>query len=534
MTSLLTHPLLASRLAGCRDLPCPGGQRVEAFGWGDLNPLKWLGKGASVVVGDVWKAAMTALWSAGLWILELAFKVIDAFTTPDLTAGGPLAEVYPYTFGIGAFVAGLMALVQIGAAAFRRDGASLARVLLGVAQFGAVWVGYVGCAAAATLAASGLTKGLLQGLLHIGAFSGWGSVSDSWPRQVDDVVVATVLGLCTVFLIFPAAVGYLLIMLVREAALMLLVATSAIAAGGLLAESTRVWFWKTLRWFIAALLIAPLCALVLGIGVRITHGILRGNGDATAASVGMAVVGSVLILLGAVCPLVLFKLLAFVDPGTTSGAAMRESFAAGGGLAGLLGGKGAAGGEAGSGASVMLDAGGRAQGEATADATTTGRFAALLGAASGGLAAAASVAGKVGGKAAAVGADVLASAGVGHQAPYYGQHEARGAAPGGTTPPDRGSGQSATGGQVEPPPDPDGPDRWGDPPPPTPPRPTPPPAAPPTATGSHPPAPGPSVPAPGPGASAPGTAAPGPPSSGERAAGGAAAPRSAGAPDAPA
>src|SRR6266545_4251342 len=493
MTSLLAHPLLASRLAGCRDLPCPAGGRVEAFGWGDLNPLKWLGKGASVVVGDVWKAAMTALWSAGLWILELAFKVIDAFTTPDLTAGGPLAEVYPYTFGIGAFVAGLMALVQIGAAAFRRDGASLARVLLGVAQFGAVWVGYIGCAAAATLAASGLTKGLLQGLLHIGAFSGWGSVSDSWPRQVDDVVVATVLGLCTVFLIFPAAVGYLLIMLVREA------------------------------------------ALVLGIGVRITHGILRGNGDATAASVGMAVVGSVLILLGATCPLVLFKLLAFVDPGTTSGAAMRESFAAGGGLAGLLGGKGAAGGEAGSGASVMLDALFRADAEATADATTTGRFAALLDAASGGLAAAASVAGKLGGKAAAVGADVLASAGVGHQAPYYGQHEARGAAPGGTTPPDRGSGRSATSGQAEPPPDPDGPDGWGDPPPPPPP-PTPPPlpAAPPPPTQPAPPAPGRAVPAPGPGASAPGTAAPGPPSSGERAAGGAAAPRSAGAPDAPA
>jgi type IV secretion system protein TrbL len=457
-------------LTACTELPCPAGQRVEAFSWGDLNPLKWLGKGAAFVVGDAWKAAMTALWSAGLWMLQLAFKIIDAFTMPDLSTAGPLGEVYPYTFGIGLFVASLTALVQVGSAAVRRDGRAVARVLVGLAQFGAVWVGYVGCAAAGVIAASGLTRGLLQGLLGIGAFSGWGSVSDSWPRQVDDVVVATVLGLCTVFLIFPAAVGYLLIMLVREAALMLIAATSPIAAGGLLAEGTRGWFWKTLRWFLAALLIAPLCSLVLGIGVRITHGLVRGEGDATAASVGMAVVGCVLILLGAVCPLVLFKLLAFVDPGTTSGAAMRESFAANGGLTGLVTGQRTASRTAGSGVSVRSDGQGRSAGEATADAQTGGRIAQLTQTLGGAASAAATVAGKVGTKAAAVSADVLASAGVGHQAPYYGQHDAsprtttssRGRSPSGPGAGGQPAGGSESWGVPPPPPD-HGPQGWDEP-----------------------------------------------------------------------
>ena len=58
----------------------------------DLNPISWLGDAASAAVADVWKTAMIGLWSAGLWLLTLAFKIIDAFTTPDLSALGPVSE----------------------------------------------------------------------------------------------------------------------------------------------------------------------------------------------------------------------------------------------------------------------------------------------------------------------------------------------------------------------------------------------------------------------------------------------------------
>jgi type IV secretion system protein TrbL len=45
-----------------------------------------------------------------------------------------------------------------------------------------------------------------------------------------------------------------------------------------------------------------------------------------------------LLLVSTFAPLALFKLLAFVDPGTSSGAAMRSGMAAVGGVQGLLGG----------------------------------------------------------------------------------------------------------------------------------------------------------------------------------------------------
>jgi hypothetical protein len=412
----------------------PPGQKLEAFSLSSLNPLSWLGSAASAAVGDAWQAAMTALWSAGLWVLELAFKIIDAFTTPDLSASGPLASVLPYTFAIGAFVAAVMAFTQIGVALYRRDGQSIARVMVGVLQFGAVWIGYIAIAATLVTATSGLTKGLLEALLHVDTFSGY-SATTNWPNKIDDTVVATVLGLCTVFIIFPAAIGYVLIMLVREAALLVLVCTSPIAAGGLLAEGTRAWFWKSMRWFIATLLISPLAALILGIGVQITQGTIE-NPDpkSTAAQVGVAVTGCILILIGAVCPLILFRLLAFVDPGTSTGAAMRQSFAANGGMAGILGGKASGGGGAssGSGAATKQDSGGRSAGEASADTQTASRFSSLLGGAGQIAGAGMQVAGAIGSKATAIASDVLGAAGVGHQAPYFG--------------PDGTGGQSSGGG----------------------------------------------------------------------------------------
>jgi type IV secretion system protein TrbL len=383
------------------------------FSWGDPNPLHWLGDAATEAVGQTWTAAMVAAWSSGLWILGLAFRLVDAFTSPDLTASGPMRAVYPYTFGLGLVVALVMAFAQIGAAAFKRDGQSVARVLVGVVQFAAVWVGYVGVAAALVSAASGLTHGLLHALLGIDGFAGYRPGAD-WPRDVTDTTTATVLGICAWLLIWPASIAYLLIMLVREAALLLLAATSPIAAGGLMSEMGRTWFWRSLRWFLAAVLIAPLAALVLGVGEKISEGVVSGAGADTAAAVGMAVVGCLLVLVGAICPLILFRLLAFVDPGTSSGAAMRSSLAAHGGVAGLLTSTGST--TASGMAATQGDGAGRSAGEASADSTTSSRFAMAGGMLAG--------VGKMAQGTVAVGSDVLASAGIGHTHPYYPQYSA--------------------------------------------------------------------------------------------------------------
>jgi len=370
----------------------------------DLNPLDWLGGAAVGVAAEGWKAMMVGLWSAGLWLLQFSFTVIDAFTTPDVSASGPLGGALPTTMWLGLIIAVIVMNLQLAAAVIRSDGQGLGRVLIGLVQFGAVWLSYLTVAGVLILAVAGLTEGILNTMLDVGSWSEF-SVGKSWPRSVTDATTATVLGICSLLLLIPAAFAYLIVMLVREGALIILLATAPISAAGLFNDTTKVWFYKSLRWFFASLAIAPMAALILGIGVQISRGVVDGAGSDVAA-VGTAVVGCVLVLMGAVCPMVLFKLLAFVEPGTSSGAALRQSVHDAGGMSGLLGGGKSAGSSA---ATAQSSDGGSSQGEAAAEGQASSRLTSKLGSLGAGIGASAKLASRAG----EVASDVLGSAGIG-------------------------------------------------------------------------------------------------------------------------
>jgi type IV secretion system protein TrbL len=413
-------------------------QRIEAI---DLNPLNWLGSAASAAVSDVWQAAMTGLWSAALWLLQLAFTIIDAFTTPDLSAAGPMGAVLPTTLWIGATLAVIMMFVQLTLALIRRDGQSIGRVLIGIGQFGLVWIAYLGVAAGLVAAAAGLEKGILEQMLNVSSLSQV-DLSANWPKDINDVTLATVLGVLSLLIVIPAAFFYVLIMFVREAALIILVATAPISAGGLVSETGKVWFWKTLRWFFSCLLISPMAALLLGIGVKLSAGVINppappstgasvtdlatyANQSSTAQA-GMAVVGCIVIAIGACCPLILFRLLAFIEPGTASGAALRQSWSDAGGMSGIMSGGKQSGGSS---AATASGSDGRSGGESGAESQTQSRLSSALGAFGTGMQIATSVAHR----AADVGSDILGQAGVG--SPGYSM-----------TPADQGSSRRTTGG----------------------------------------------------------------------------------------
>jgi hypothetical protein len=105
-------------------------------------------------------------------------------------------------------------------------------------------------------------------------------------------------------------------MMFRQAAVTVLVATIPFTAAGLLARSTARWFWISARWILTAIILKPAFALVLVIGL-------------TSVSDSQGVVGllaGVAVLWVALfSPMALFRLLAFVDPATDTGAAFREA-----------------------------------------------------------------------------------------------------------------------------------------------------------------------------------------------------------------
>ena len=392
---------------------------LPAGSWYDqLNPFGYLAGAAGKVVADGWTAAMLGLWNAGLWAMRLVLNIMDAFLTPDLSENGPGAQIYAATFWIAGALVLVMVMIQFGVAAIRRDGKSLATVLVGGAQFTIVWAAWVTYGVAVIAACGGLTRALMGSLLKVSSWSAWQPWAPFTTADIVDGTVATVLGLMGL-LLWLAAIGHLLVMLTRGGALMVLSATTPISAAGLVSDAGRSWFWKSLRWFHAAAFTPVLMVLVLGIGIQMTTGVANGLADKTQAAIGTALPGVVLILISCFAPMALFKLLAFVDPGTSSGAAVRQGLAAQGGLQGLLGGK--SGSDDSSSAASGTDEHGRSQGESAGEDSTSDRFTkaqsglggfggAVGSAAAAGLGAMASA----GAKGASIGADLTNQMSVGH------------------------------------------------------------------------------------------------------------------------
>jgi len=335
------------------------------------NPFDVIASTAGRIVTDGWIAMWLSVWSGGQWLLRLILGWMDAWLTPDLSASGPGRTIYPVTFWLAGAVLLVMAIVQVGIAAGRRDGRGLARTLIGLAQFAIVWGGWLGYTVAIVAAAGGLTRTLMQSLMGVTSWKTWQPWKPFDVAEIADAGVATVLGLMGL-LLWIAAIGHLLVILTRDAALMVIVATAPIAAAGLANETTRSWFWKAFRWFHAAAFTPLLVVLVTGVGMKLAEGVATNGAADVQASVGTAVPAIALICIAVVSPLALFKLLAFVDPGTSSGAAMRAGLAASGGIQGLLRG-GASSSADSSGAAAQASGNGRSGGEDSAETVTTTR-----------------------------------------------------------------------------------------------------------------------------------------------------------------
>lgn len=339
-------------------------------GLGDIpNPFEAIGDVIAKAAADAWTAAMLAVWNSGLFVLRIVLTFSELFLTPDLRADGPGKDVYAFTLWLALSLVVILAMIQLGAAAFKREGKGLARAFIGAGQFVVVCACWFGYCVMIVAACGAITKALMKSLLKVQTWPDWDPLGGLGIDDITDAGVATALAFLGIFL-WLAAIGHVLVYLARAASLLVLTATGPLSAAGLVSDFTRSWFWKSLRWFHAAAFTPVLMVMVLGIGVQFANGVAAHLADDTAKAFGTALPAVMTILISVVAPLALFKLLAFVDPGTPSGASFRQGMAIQGGLQGLLGG-GAGGGSS---AASTTDANGRSSGEQSAEASTGDRF----------------------------------------------------------------------------------------------------------------------------------------------------------------
>lgn len=293
--------------------------------------------GGQIVV-DAWVAICMAVWGAGLWVMRAILQLGDWFLTPNLNPDGSssaLWSVYGITLWLGLSLALMLLIVQLVGTVLRRDALSLASAVWGAVKFLLVCTLWYTYGAALVTAVEGLNTALRIQLLGTADLADWEPAGLDFTEGVMTGTTATVLMLLGLVL-WLAGLAHLVVMLGRAVSLIVIAATAPIAAAGLMFKPFESWFWKAFRWFHAAAIAPLLMTLMLGLGVQLATGVSLGLEDSAQEAVALALPSVVMIAVAALSPVALFRLLAFVDPGTTSGASFRA------GLAGTTGASSAA------------------------------------------------------------------------------------------------------------------------------------------------------------------------------------------------
>ncbi len=278
---------------------------------------------------DAWVAICMSVWSAGLWVMRTILQLGDVFLIPGLAPEGDssgLRQVYGLTLWVGLTVAVVLLLVQLIGTVIRRDATGLGAAIWGSIKFLLVCSLWYTYGAALVTAVAGLNKALRLQLLGTADLGEWEPSGLDFAEGVTSGTTATVLLLLGLVL-WLASLAHLVVMLGRAVSLIVIAATAPIAAAGLLYRPFEAWFWKAFRWFHAAAVAPLLMTLMLGLGVQLASGVALGLEDSGQEAVALALPAVVMIAIAALSPVALFRMLAFVDPGTTSGASFRAGLA---------------------------------------------------------------------------------------------------------------------------------------------------------------------------------------------------------------
>ena len=143
-------------------------------GLGDIpNPFDELGDVIAKAAADAWTAAMLAVWNSGLFVLRIVLTFSELFLTPDLRADGPGRDVYAFTLWLALALVVILALIQLGAAAFKREGKGLARAFIGAGQFVLVCACWFGYCVMIVAACGAITRALMKSLLKVQTWPDW-------------------------------------------------------------------------------------------------------------------------------------------------------------------------------------------------------------------------------------------------------------------------------------------------------------------------------------------------------------------------
>lgn len=220
------------------------------------------------IVGDVasaaWDSICKSFADAATEVLKAFAKAFVAIPNIDVSSHG-IRSTYAISLGLAGLVAALLLIGQVVRTAVTHDGRALATGLVGVGKAALAFMLTLIISSTALQASDEATKYIVDNTM-----GGTQTFSDKIAK-----LIAWSPGISATLLLIFALIGILLTivlwfeMLMRNAAIAVLIATSPIAAAGQISESSKSWWSKLVSSTTQLIILKPVVALVFALGFNI-------------------------------------------------------------------------------------------------------------------------------------------------------------------------------------------------------------------------------------------------------------------------
>ncbi|MFH9575588.1 hypothetical protein ACH4MG_34250 [Streptomyces sp. NPDC017454] len=347
-----------SSLAFCKE------EAYEKYGpMGGQGLGDWVGKKISELARDALEEAAQYIGNAVVWLLEQFADVFNDTSDVDLDGTG-VTEPMGIATALSAALAVFLLLLQFGKVSVSHRGEYAATAVLGLAKWALITASYWTVTTTALELSDAISTWIIDysfdggagtsadeamkaqfGKLFGGLVTGGGGTATAGGALVtgQGVAAAAVAVVIVVGIVCILAVGALWIeMILRQAGIMILVATMPIVLVGQMSDATKDWWPKARDALLALILMKPMIVFCFSIGF---FAIAEGEGMQNV------IVGLVIFLMACFCWPVLAKFMTFSTLGAGASAAGglisslgSSAASAGGGYRPELGGAGAVGG----------------------------------------------------------------------------------------------------------------------------------------------------------------------------------------------
>lgn len=253
------------------------------------NPFTWVAGKVSEMASNALKEAARYIGKSVVWLLEEFAKVFNDSSTIDLSKVG-IGKPKGIMTVLALLVATFLLLLQFGKVAISQRGEPAATAVTGLAKWGIISSVYVIATQTALTWSDAVSTWIINYSFH-GGGSGAGDATKAMQQQLGTLFGGLITGgggaatVGTALIagegVTAAAVGVIIVVgvvcilaiaalwievLLRQAGIMILVATMPVVLAGQLSDATQEWWPKARNALIALVLMKPMIVLCFAIG----------------------------------------------------------------------------------------------------------------------------------------------------------------------------------------------------------------------------------------------------------------------------